>query len=122
MAITASPALVRRALVSLRGLRDYCSRRGVAQPGSARALGARGRGFKSRLPDQVRPPSVAVLHGHRLVDAQVPDHRTVLHDVGGLIQALRADDRVAGDRVHAEGQIRSWWRTFPVDRLRVRTP
>lgn len=27
--------------------------RGVAQPGSARALGARRRGFKSRLPDQV---------------------------------------------------------------------
>jgi hypothetical protein len=26
--------------------------RGVAQPGSARALGARRRGFKSRLPDQ----------------------------------------------------------------------
>src|SRR5260370_15899216 len=34
-------------------LRDYCLRRGVAQPGSARALGARGRGFKSRLPDQM---------------------------------------------------------------------
>ena len=27
--------------------------RGVAQPGSALAWGARGRGFKSRRPDQV---------------------------------------------------------------------
>lgn len=27
------------------------SRRGVAQPGSARAWGARGRGFESRRPD-----------------------------------------------------------------------
>jgi hypothetical protein len=28
-------------------------RRGVAQPGSALAWGARGRGFKSRRPDQL---------------------------------------------------------------------
>ncbi len=31
--------------------------RGVAQPGSALAWGARGRGFESRRPDQLKEPS-----------------------------------------------------------------
>jgi hypothetical protein len=33
---------------------DAAQSRGVAQPGSALAWGARGRGFKSRRPDQIQ--------------------------------------------------------------------
>ena len=36
---------------------EPCNSRGVAQSGSARALGARRRGFKSRLPDRPFGPS-----------------------------------------------------------------
>jgi hypothetical protein len=49
-----SPGATRHPVSRRGGRRLDSVRRGVAQLGSALALGARGRGFKSRHPDQVR--------------------------------------------------------------------
>ena len=50
-------------------------RRGVAQPGSARALGARGRGFESHRPDHSICPgsgAVEVIMVSAFDDPEVP--------------------------------------------------
>ena len=56
--------------------RKFCTCRGVAQPGSALAWGASGRGFKSRRPDQiaVNSDAVGVSKQTGFHKQSVPDH------------------------------------------------
>ena len=81
--------------------------RGVAQSGSARALGARRRGFKSRLPDPVLTAVLAVSHAETGTDPASSARPSAARAAAVSTISPRSDGgRTVGDQ-HSNGRCRS---------------
>jgi hypothetical protein len=76
-----SPDCANRQCAKNRGKIEVLQSRGVAQPGSAPALGAGGREFESRRPDHSRPSGLQPTCNGRATSSVSSPHHLFTRDV-----------------------------------------